>query len=272
MAIAIQHLSFAYTNHPVLHDISVDVPDSSLTCVLGPNGVGKTTLFRCLLGHELRYEGTVCIGGHNISDLTIAERARELAYVPQGHAQIFDYEVRDVVLMSTTAHLNAMSMPDEQDTKFAEQALERVGLLSLAHRSFSHISGGERQLVLIARALAQHARAIVMDEPTCALDFGNTARVMATVRELADDGLAIIVSSHQPDVVYRYAEQILVLDEGRVHALGTPETVITSELMSSLYGLEVEVNSLYDDRVRACVPLRGLRHEAKKHETCTREG
>ena len=261
MSFEISGLSFSYGERAVLEDVSLSVPDGSLACVLGPNGVGKTTLFRCVLGLERPSAGRVVVNGRLLEELSVAERAREMAFVPQSHAQAFDYEVLDVVLMSAASRLGPLCSPGPRERARAEEALERVGVARLAHRSFMQVSGGERQLVLIARAIAQDARSIVMDEPTSALDFGNTARVMSVVRRLASEGLSVIASTHAPDLAYLYADTVLALDGGRVGAVGPPGEVITGPLLSRLYGLPVEVSSLHGDRVRACVPASELTGE-----------
>ena len=195
---------------------------------------------------------------HRVKDmrsLSIKERAREVSYIPQSHAPVYDYEVLDVVLMATGSDLKMLSNPGPAQRQRAYEALERIGIQDFAHRRYTHISGGEQQLVLIARALAQNARTIVMDEPTSALDYGNTVRVLSCVRQLAREGLSIVQSTHNPDHAFLYSDKTLVIREGRVDAYGDPRDVITSELISGLYSIDVEVNSLYGDRVRVCVPV-----------------
>lgn len=258
MSIEISHLSFSYGKHPVLEDINVNIPDGMLVNILGPNGVGKSTLFRCILGLNGGYSGTVKVNGHDMRSLSIRQRAREISYIPQSHAPIYDYEVLDVVLMSTGADLGMLRMPGPRHKRIACEALERVGIAHLAHRTYTQISGGEQQLVLIARALAQNARTIVMDEPTSALDYGNTVRVLSTIRSLAREGLSILQSTHQPDQAFLYSDRTLVLNKGHVIAFGRPQDVITRELISEIYHVDVEVNSLYDDRVRVCVPVQEI--------------
>lgn len=258
MSIDIEHLSFSYGSHEVLHDVSVSIPDTTLVSVLGPNGVGKSTLFRCILGLNSSWTGRILINGKDLKSLSIRERAREISYIPQSHAPVYDYEVIDVVLMSTGTDLGMLRSPKRRHEKRAYEALERVGIAHLATRTYTQISGGEQQLVLIARAIAQNARTIIMDEPTSALDYGNTVRVLSTVRQLARSGLSIVQSTHQPDQAFLYADKTLVLSKGAVRAYGNPKDVITKELVSDLYGVDVEVNSLYDDRVRVCVPTAEL--------------
>lgn len=258
MSISVKNISFAYGSHEVLHDISFDVPDGTLVNVLGPNGVGKSTLFRCILGLNAGYTGTIEVNGKDIRRLSIRERAREISYIPQTHAPVYDYEVLDVVLMATGADLKMLCDPGRSQRNRAHEALERVGIEDFAHRMYTRLSGGEQQLVLVARALAQNANTIIMDEPTSALDYGNTMRVLSCVRQLAREGLSIVQSTHNPDHAFLYSDKTLVIKDGCVDAYGPPYDVITSELISGLYSLDVEVNSLYGDKVRVCVPVKEI--------------
>ena len=251
----IDNLEFSYGSHRVLKGVSVDVAAGTLVNVLGPNGTGKSTLFRCILGLNRNYQGTILVNGKDVRDLSIRERAREMAYIPQSHKPVYDYAVVDVVLMSAGASAGMLFTPKQSHVDRAYAALDRVGIAHLAERPYTQISGGEQQLVLIARALAQDASTLIMDEPTSALDYGNTVRVLTCVRQLSEEGLTIIQSTHQPDQAFLYADRTLVLHEGEVLAYGTPKETITRELISEIYGVEVEVNSLYDDAVRVCVPV-----------------
>lgn len=256
MSICVKDLSFSYGSREIFHGLSFEIPDGCLVNVLGPNGVGKSTLFRCILGLNQGYSGQILVNGKDLRSLSVKERAREISYIPQTHASVYDYEVLDVVLMATGNDLRMLSNPGCAQRKRAYEALERVGIADFAHRTYTQISGGEQQLVLIARAIAQNAKTIVMDEPTSALDYGNTLRVLSCVKQLAREGLSIVQSTHNPDHAFLYADKTLVLKEGRVDAFGDPRDVITSQLISDLYGIEVEVNSLYGDKVRVCVPVR----------------
>lgn len=256
MSIEVRNLSFAYGSHEVLRDVSFAVPDAALVGVLGPNGVGKSTLFRCILGLNPHYSGSILVNGKDLRALSVRQRAREISYIPQSHASVYDYEVIDVVLMATGSELKLLGTPGPEQLQRAHAALERIGIEHLAHRTYTQISGGEQQLVLIARAIAQQAQTIIMDEPTSALDYGNTVRVLSCVRQLAREGLSIIQSTHNPDQAFLYSDKTLVIDGGRVRAFGSPHDTITSELISDLYAVDVEVNSLYGDKVRVCVPVR----------------
>ena len=261
MSIDVAHLSFSYGSREILHDLSFSIPDGCLVNVLGPNGVGKSTLFRCILGLSPHYSGTILVNGKDLRALSVRERAREISYIPQSHAPVYDYEVVDVVLMATGNDLKMLATPGEAQLQRAHEALARIGIEHLAHRTYTQISGGEQQLVLIARALAQNARTIIMDEPTSALDYGNTVRVLSCVKQLAREGLSIVQSTHQPDQAFLFADKTLVVYDGTVEAYGDPKDVITAELVGRIYGVEVEVNSLYGDKVRVCVPTSEIREE-----------
>ena len=198
------------------------------------------------------------MNGHDLRALSVRDRAREIAYIPQSHAPVYNYEVIDVVLMSAGGNIGLFGTPKRCHLDRAWEALERVGIAHLGHRPYTQISGGEQQLVLIARAIAQDARTIIMDEPTSALDYGNTVRVLSCVRQLAREGMSIVQSTHQPDQAFLYSDKTLVIADGRVLAFGDPKDVITKELVSAIYGVDVEVNSLYGDKVRVCVPIREI--------------
>ena len=138
--------------------------------------------------------------------------------------------------------------------KRAEEALQTVGLADLMNRTYTQISGGEQQLVLIARAMAQNARTIIMDEPTSALDYGNTARVLQAVRTLSESGLCIFQSTHNPDQAFLYSDKTLALKDGQVEAFGDPKVVITEKLIKDLYSTDAKIVSLFDDEIRVCIP------------------
>ncbi len=259
MSLTVEDLHFAYGDHTVLDGVSFEVPDGMLVGVLGHNGVGKSTLFRCILGLNTRWTGKITINGNDVHDLSIRQMAKEIAYIPQSHDPTYNYEVLDIVLMSTTSSLGALSNPKPEHVELAYSCLEKVGIESMAQRTFTQISGGEQQLVLVARALAQQAKTIIMDEPTSALDYGNQVRVLSQVRKLADDGYTIVSSTHQPDQAFLYSDKTLVINDGRVLCYGPPKDIVTSELVKKIYGVNVSVESLYDDQVRVCVPVDEIR-------------
>lgn len=187
------------------------------------------------------------------------ERARQMAYVPQSSMLNFPYEVRDVVLMGRVAHLGLGLSPSVRDRAIAERAMDRLGVTHLASRTYQQLSGGERQLVLVARALAQQAAVLILDEPTAALDFSNQARVLTIVRELAEDGYAILMTSHSPDHAFLAGQRSLLLRDGTTFRLGPTEEVVTAETLTGLYGTPTAVVSTgittIRGEVRTCVPI-----------------
>ena len=239
MSLQISNLSFAYGEHAVLRDVSFGLEKGEFLSVLGPNGVGKSTLFRCILGRLSGYTGTITSGGDDLRTLPRREAARRLAYIPQIHQPTFSYTVLDTVLMGTARQLSPFAQPGRAQVERAMAALERVGAAHLAGRDFTRLSGGEQQLVLVSRAIAQQAEVLIMDEPTSALDFGNQLRILQLVRELAGEGYGVLLSTHNPQHALTFASRILALSDGRVAALGRPEEVLTPELVSRLYGVDV---------------------------------
>ena len=162
--------------------------------------------------------------------------------------------MRDIVLMGTTSGLGTFSTPKKEDVRRVDEALEKIGILELAERCFHRISGGERQLALIARALVQRAPVLMLDEPTASLDFGNQLLVLNCARELAREGYTVIQTTHNPEQSFMFSDRILALRGGEVLTEGRPKDVLTPDMMRRLYGVEVEVSSLFDDRVRVCTP------------------
>lgn len=239
MKLEVRNLSFAYGEHQVLKNVSFTLEKGEFLSVLGPNGVGKSTLFRCILGRLSGYGGTITSGGDDLRAMSRREAARRMAYIPQIHTPTFSYTVLDTVLMGTARQLSPFAQPGRAQTERAMAALERVGAAHLAQRDFTRLSGGEQQLVLVARAIAQQAEMLIMDEPTSALDYGNQLRILQMVRELAQEGYGVLLSTHNPQHALTFATRTLALADGQVAALGSPEEVLTPELVSRLYGVDV---------------------------------
>jgi iron complex transport system ATP-binding protein len=236
-----QSLSFGFPGRTIGAGIDFAVSSGEVLCILGPNGGGKTTLLRTLLGLLPPHAGRVLLEDKVIHGLSRVEIARAIGYVPQAHAGAFAYTVRSMVLMGRTAHMGLFSTPSGADREAALRAIETLGIRALAERAFTEISGGERQLTLIARALAQESRVLVMDEPTSSLDFGNQVRVLGHVRRLAAQGIAVLMSSHQPDHALQCADRALLLGEGRPLELGAPRDVIRPDTLKRLYGVDVRI-------------------------------
>ncbi len=239
MSIEVKKLRFCYGARPVIGDVSFTAEKGELLAVLGPNGVGKSTLFRCLLGFLKPVGGEILVDAQAISSYTRRELAGKLAYIPQSHTPAFDHTVLDSVLMGMTAQLGVFDQPGQAQREKAMQMLRALGIEKLADRGCMKISGGERQLMLLARALVQDASMLIMDEPTANLDYGNSCRVMERVKRLGQDGYTIIFSTHDPNQAFSYATKVLALKDGGVMAVGAPETVLTEDVLSKLYGIPV---------------------------------
>jgi iron complex transport system ATP-binding protein len=237
--------------------LSLSVGPGDILCLLGPNGCGKTTLFRTLLGLIPPLGGTVALGGDALDRLSRAEIARRVAYVPQQHAPPFPFTAAEIVLMGRTARLGRFAQPGAADRAAAAQALARLGIGDLAGRDYSRLSGGQRQLVLIARALAQEAPLIVMDEPTASLDFGNQATVLAEIaglaRAAAGEGRGVILSTHDPDQAFALGADVLLMQDGSPVAQGGPEAVLTGPTLSRVYCVDVIVERTASGRM-VCAP------------------
>lgn len=254
MSIEVKNLSFSYGDRQVLHEISFSVEKGEFLSILGPNGVGKSTLFRCVLGLLSGYTGSVTIDGQDVRGFSVRQAAKHIAYIPQTSHPVFNYSVSDIVLMGRTSGLSTFRSPGKKDTQRCQWALEKIGISHLRDRCFHRLSGGEQQLVLIARALVQDAPILMLDEPTANLDFGNQLRVLEQARNLAREGYTVIQTTHHPEHSYMFSDRILAIQHGRVLTEGKPAEVLTEQTIRSLYGVEVDVVSLYHDHARICIP------------------
>ena len=257
MLIDVQGLCFSYGQTPVLRELSFSAPAGALIAVLGPNGVGKSTLFRCLLGLLRPQAGSIRLDGQALETLSRRQLARLAAYIPQSAAPTFEYTVRDTVLMGTTGSLGLLAQPGRAERDRAQAALEQLGIGALAERSVARISGGERQLVLLARALVQQARILLMDEPTANLDYGKQHRVMQQIAALTGEGYTVLLSTHNPEHALRYASHVLALKDGGLAAWGETDTTLDAALIESLYRFPVQLvaHETEQGSVRSCVPL-----------------
>ncbi|MCW5575597.1 MAG: ABC transporter ATP-binding protein [Burkholderiales bacterium] len=260
MTLAAENLAFGYRGRRVGSDISLELAGGEVLCLLGPNGSGKTTLFKTLLGLLPPQAGRVLLDGRDAALLSHEEIARQVSYVPQAHSAFFPYTVREVVLMGRTAHLGVFASPTPGDRALALDALERMGIAPLGDAVYTRISGGERQLALIARALVQEARIVVMDEPTANLDFGNRVRVLERVRALAADGISVLLSTHDPDHAFLCADRVALLERGCLLGLGRPGEQMTADALQRLYGIPVSLAEIRtpEGMRRVCIPSFGV--------------
>jgi iron complex transport system ATP-binding protein len=240
MTLAGRDLTIGYSDRVVGRSLDVALARGEVLALLGPNGSGKTTLLKTLLGILSPQAGEVAIAGRSLGAIPVRERARLIAYVPQVHMPTFAFTVESVVLMGRTAHGNLFSRPSAHDRAVAARALEQFGIAGLASRPYTMISGGERQLVLLARALAQEPQFVVLDEPTASLDFGNQGKVMREMRALAKAGHGVLFTTHDPNHALRAADRAYLLRAGERIAEGAVGTVLTRAQLEELYRAPVE--------------------------------
>jgi iron complex transport system ATP-binding protein len=235
-----RHLTIGYRDRVVGSGLDVGLRTGEVLALLGPNGGGKTTLLKTLLGLLAPKAGEVRLGDRSLASYSSRERARLIAYVPQSHAATFAFTVETVVLMGRSAHGNLFSRPTAADRAVVARMLERFGIAHLADRPYTMISGGERQLALLARALAQEPQFVVLDEPTASLDFGNQGRVMREIRALGASGHGVLFTTHDPNHAMRAADRACLLRQGAVIGEGAAKDVLTLDNLSALYGAKVQ--------------------------------
>lgn len=231
----VNELSCCYGKRQVLDHIDFSLEKGELCGLFGPNGSGKTTLFKCCLKLITPDRGRVLLNGRDIREMKIRELARFAAYVPQHHTPPFPFTAEEMVLMGRTPHLNRFYRPGPRDRSAAWDAMERVGIPDLAATPYTALSGGQQQLVLIARAIAQEADLIFLDEPTSALDFRNQVILWKALRAIAGQGTAILACSHDPNHVAWFCHTTVVLGQGRVMAKGDPARILSQDLLDRIY-------------------------------------
>lgn len=265
MKLDVRDLRFSYrgASEEVLRGVEFCAKPGDVIALLGPNGVGKSTLFRCLLGFIRTWDGAIEFDGADLRGMSRRELAHAVAYVPQGTSQVFDYTLKELVLMGLTNQIGRVSTPKPAHEACALEALEGMGIAHLANRGCREVSGGQRQLALLARALVQDARILVMDEPTANLDYGNQYRVAEHVARLGDQGYTVIMSTHDPNQAILHANRAIVMEEGRIVADGAPSACLTEQLLSRLYGIQVGLGrGIYGgEPISFCLPAGYLEED-----------
>lgn len=251
--IAVKGVSFGYTKKMVLDEIDLDIERGEIITLLGPNGCGKSTLIKLMLGLIQPAKGSVHLDGVNILRLSSKAIAREIAYVPQIHRSSFPYTVTDIVLMGRIPHKTFFYRYSKTDMDIAHDAMERLSISHLAERPYTELSGGERQLAVIARALAQGAKTLVMDEPATGLDYGNQLRLLEQIIGLTREGYTFVKSTHSPEHALWLADRAIMIKQGKIMADGQCVDVLNEESLFHLYNAKVSVVRL-NGSLRVCVP------------------
>ncbi len=236
-AIEVEGLSFRYGKTPILRDINLTIPREGFSVVLGRNGSGKSTLLRIMAGVADRWEGRVTVFGKDLRDLSPSWRAKVVGYLPQQHRPVFPFSVEDVVLTGRASYIRFL--PGERDRRKVGEVLEQTGISHLAGRPFTELSGGEQQLVMIARVLAQEPRIVLLDEPTSHLDFFNQARLLGLVRDLVRSGLTVAAVVHDPNAAFLHGDHFFFLKNGCIHSLDPALKPWDPQFLSTVYDMEV---------------------------------
>ena len=254
MRLEVKDISFQYSEERMIfQDLTFSYETPRTMCILGSNGTGKSTLLKCLLGQNRIHKGSIQIDGKEVSRYRPRELARKVAYLPQSHMPSFSFPVIDVVMMGRTSRIGYFASPGKEDRRIAEENLEYLNIGHLAEKPYTALSGGERQMVMIASAMAQEPELIILDEPTSHLDFGNQFRFVRLVEKLGKLGMGVLMTTHFPDHALYLDCDTVILDKGGIIASGRAKDVINDENMSTIYRLKTRIVEI--DGREICVPF-----------------
>lgn len=254
MIIEVKKISFAYEgSSDILRDISFSVDKGQIICILGPNGIGKTTLLNCLANLVTPTKGEILLNGKDMKSISPREVAMNIGFVPQFIIPSFAYEVLSYVVTGCAPRIGTFEKPKQEHYKIAQQSLEQMEISHLAHKYYTQISGGERQLVSISRALAQRPKVILMDEPTAHLDYGNQIRTLRIIRKLAAEGYAAVITSHNPEHALLLGGEVAAIGPNGKFTFGSCQEVINKDFLSSLYGIDLHIHHISELGRDVCV-------------------
>lgn len=259
MSLIVKDISGGYPHHKVLSNISFALEAGEVLCVMGPNGSGKSTLFKMLLRFLPLESGSISINGESSHLFSQKDYAKQIAYIPQEHTPTFAYTVFEMVLMGRTCHLSKLGSPRTKDHAAVMDALRLLNIEHLAQHHYTELSGGQRQLVLIARAICQDSKILIMDEPTANLDYANRELIASAVRTLSSRGYSIILSTHSPDQPFSLAHKVLLLKKGTTIGYGSPLEVLTPDVLESLFDIPMDIVHVMDRDKKShylCLPVR----------------
>lgn len=247
--ININNLSGGYTeNDRVFKNINLSLKTGEVTCLLGENGCGKTTILKSLLGILPVSEGDIKFNNIDILKLNDVERSKILAYIPQAHETPYAFTVEEVVLMGRVSYFNIFSREDKRNKLIARKYMDLVGITDIKDRPYNKLSGGQQQLAIIARALSQESKFLLMDEPTNNLDFGNQYKILDLINYLKlDMNLGVLMVTHDPQHCFYIADNVIILKKGEIKSIGKVDEVLNSKSLTELYGIEIGVNNIKTD-------------------------
>ena len=258
MELTVKNAACGYDGKAIINNVSLTLRQGEIVCILGPNGIGKTTIFRSVLGFLKLIEGEITLDGKPRDELSQKEFSQIVGYVPQVHEPPFPYSVPDVVVMGRSSHLKAFESPGLHEYRIADRVMEMLGISYLREKTYTQISGGERQMVLVARALAQNPKLLVMDEPTANLDFGNQIHVLECIKRLSGSGLGVLMTTHSPDHAFLCCDRVILLTKDKEILEGPVDEIVTEANLRRAYGVEVKIAETrgHDGKlIRSCVPL-----------------
>lgn len=257
MKLEARNVSCGYDKKIVLSDVSFSVETGEICCLLGPNGVGKTTLFKTLLKLLKPISGKIVIDNEDIAKWPPSKMAEYTAYVSQYHVPPFPYLVKDVVMLGRINSVGYFGQPTRNDKEIVAGTMADMGISHLQDKAYTDISGGERQLVMIARALAQEPKVLVLDEPTASLDYGNMVKVLRKIKELQQKGYGVIMTTHSPDQAFMCDSKVVLLQRNKPVKFGSTVEIITESNLKSAYGVDIRIVEFAgkDGRIiRMCAP------------------
>lgn len=260
MKLEIRNGTFGYTkDKSIFTGICLELEENQFLCLLGQNGCGKTTLLKCLAGMMPLLSGEVCLDGINLASMTRRKIASAIGYVPQDQDTAFPFSVRQMVLVGRAPNMNFFASPSSRDMAVVDEAIDRVGISHLREQRYTELSGGERQLVLIARVLAQQPLILLLDEPTSHLDFKNQTIILRLIRELVQEGRAVIMTTHYPNHAFIYPNRLALMHNGNILAAGNPREVLKESNLSQAYGIDIRLYTSRDERSKQamtfCAPV-----------------
>ncbi|ABN07880.1 ABC transporter related protein [Methanocorpusculum labreanum Z] len=257
MKLELCHLGFHYPKQErmIFSDVSFGLDKGEIISILGTNGAGKSTLLNCMANLYRPITGDIFIDGRNMKEMRQQEVAKYIGYVPQVHNPAYAYSVLDFVVMGRTPYIGVLQTPREEDYSIAEEALRQIGISHLIDKPYTEISGGERQMVTIARVLAQQPDVILLDEPTAHLDYGNQIRMTKLIRKLADSGYAVILTTHMPDHVIMLQDMVGILDHNGHFTFGKTQDILSDALLSKLYSIELKLVYVDEAKRDTCISI-----------------